>query len=90
MKPERWRQVDEHARLFEVNLEPVFEVVVAGCGAHVMEKLCRSLKKALLARAIERYGRNHLLIGGALGLTRRELVKELRRCGLRPGGDAPA
>ena len=75
--------VDESAKLFQKNLEPLFTLVSATSTEHVMDKLSTSLKKALLLMAMERYNCDSDSICRALGMSKVKLEKELKHCGLR-------
>ncbi|GFO70170.1 hypothetical protein GMLC_37490 [Geomonas limicola] len=74
--------VEESARLFESNLQPLFTLISATATEHVMDKLSISLRKALLLMAMDRYSCDSESICRALGITRMKLEKELKRCGL--------
>ena len=82
MNSENRLHVEESARLFESNLEPLFTLISATATDHVLDKLSVSLRKALLLMAMDRYSCDSESICRALGLTRGKLEKELRRCGL--------
>jgi DNA-binding protein Fis len=89
MNAESRMHVEESAKLFERNLQPLFTLISATSAEHVMDKLSVSLKKALLLMAMERYSCDSDSICRALGLTRGKLEKELKRCGL-PHQDSKA
>ena len=74
--------VEESAKLFENNLQPLFTLISATATEHVMDKLSVSLRKALLLMAMDRYSCDSESICRALGITRVKLEKELKRCGL--------
>jgi len=76
------QHVDESARLFENNLQPLFTLISATSTEHVMDKLSISLRKALLLMAMDRYSCDSEMICRALGITKLKLEKELKRCGL--------
>ena len=82
MNSENRMRVEESAKLFEKNLEPLFTLISATATDHVLDKLSISLRKALLLMAMERYSCDSESICRALGLTRGKLEKELKRCGL--------
>lgn len=75
-------KIDDNAKLFQKNLEPLFSLISATCKENVMDKLSNSLKKALLLMALERYHCDREVICRALGITRDKLDKEMRACGL--------
>lgn len=76
------RKIDENARLFERNLEPLFSLISATSKTNVMDKLSNSLKKALFLMALDRYHCDKDTICRALGISRDKLDKEMRACGL--------
>jgi hypothetical protein len=82
MNSENRTHVEESAKLFEKNLEPLFTLISATATEHVLDKLSVSLRKALLLMAMDRYSCDSESICRALGLTKGKLEKELRRCGL--------
>ncbi|GFO60877.1 hypothetical protein GMST_32020 [Geomonas silvestris] len=82
MKVESNPHVEESAKLFENNLQPLFTLISATATEHVMDKLSVSLRKALLLMAMDRYSCDSESICRALGITRVKLEKELKRCGL--------
>ncbi|MBJ6727057.1 hypothetical protein [Geomesophilobacter sediminis] len=79
---ERRAEIEENARLFQRNLEPLFSLITATAKDHILDKFSHSLRKALLLMAMERYSCDSDLMCRALGLTRPKLEKELKRCGL--------
>ena len=82
MNSENSMHVEESARLFKKNLEPLFSLISATATDHVLDKLSVSLRKALLLMAMERYSCDSESMCRALGLTKGKLEKELKRCGL--------
>lgn len=82
MNLERRMHVEESAKLFEKNLEPLFTLISATAQEHVMDKLSGSLRKALLLMAMDRYSCDSESICRALGISKGKLAKELKRCGL--------
>ena len=82
MNAVRMQHVEESAKLFERNLEPLFTLISATSEEHVMDKLSVSLRKALLLMAMERYDCDSDCICRALGISRGKLERELKRCGL--------
>ena len=75
-------KIDENAKLFQKNLEPLFSLISATCKENVMDNLSNSLKKALLLMALERYHCDKETICLALGITKDKLDKEMKACGL--------
>jgi DNA-binding protein Fis len=82
LKTDDSAHVEESAKLFQKNLEPLFTLISATAAEHVMDKLSMSLRKALLLMAMDRYSCDSESICRALGITRGKLEKELKRCGL--------
>ena len=76
------RKIEESARLFEQNLEPLFTMISATSKKHLMDKLSNSLKKALFLMAMDRYKCDKETICRALGISRDKLEKEMKSCGL--------
>lgn len=76
------RKIDENAKLFEKNLEPLFSLISATSKDNLMDKLSSSLKKALILMALDRYHCDKETICRALGITRDKLDREMKACGL--------
>lgn len=76
------RKIDENAKLFERNLEPLFSLISATSRTSVMDKLSNSLKKALFLMALDRYHCDKETICRALGISRDKLDREMKACGL--------
>lgn len=76
------RKIDENAKLFERNLEPLFSLISATSKENLMDKLSSSLKKALLLMALDRYHCDRETICRALGISKEKLDKEMKACGL--------
>ncbi len=88
MEASEKKKVDESARLFERNLEPLFTVISATATRNILDKLSSSLKKALLLMAMEKYHCNKESVCKALGLTPDKLEREIALCGLTAGKKA--
>jgi hypothetical protein len=82
MNSESMIHVEESARLFQKNLQPLFTLISATATDHVLDKLSVSLRKALLLMAMDRYSCDSESMCRALGITKGKLEKELKRCGL--------
>jgi DNA-binding protein Fis len=82
MNSENSAHVEESAELFQRNLEPLFTLISATATDHVLDKLSVSLRKALLLMAMDRYSCDSESMCRALGITKGQLEKELKRCGL--------
>lgn len=75
--------VNESARLFQRNLEPLVTSLAATQQGHgVMDKLSASLKKALLLMVMERYQSDREKACQVLGISREKLETELQLCGV--------
>ena len=77
------RRMEESAALFEKNLEPLFSMI-SNRSDRLLGTLRCSLKKALLLMAMDRYHCNQDEVCQALGLSRDQLARELRICGISP------
>ena len=77
-------RIEESARMFEANLEPLFTLITKTTG-NPLDKLSISLKKALLLIAMDRYKCNRDSICSALGISRDKLDKEISACGIDAG-----
>lgn len=77
-------RVEESAKMFETNLEPLFTMITKTTG-NPLDKLSNSLKKALLLIAMDRYECNRDSICSALGISRDKLDKEMSACGIDGG-----
>jgi len=76
------RRVEESSRLFEENLEPLFNILASTAGSQVLQKMSASLKKALLLMAMDRYASDPTAICQVLGITPAALEREINACGL--------
>jgi hypothetical protein len=76
------RRVEENSRLFEENLEPLFNMLANTTGSQVLQKMSASLKKALLLMAMDRYASDPASICQVLGITQTALEREINACGL--------
>ncbi len=76
------RRVEESSRLFEENLEPLFNLLASTTGSQVLQKMSGSLKKALLLMAMERHASDPAAICRVLGITPAALEQEINACGL--------
>lgn len=84
MEASNRKKVEENARLFERNLEPLFTLISQTAQSNILDKLSNSLKKALILMAMDRYASNKDSICKALGISRDKLEKEMTLCGLSP------
>ena len=75
------RRTEDSAQLFEKNLEPLFSMV-SNRSERLLGTLSSSLKKALLLMAMDRYHCDPEEVCRALGISRDQLARELRNCGI--------
>lgn len=81
------RAVEETSSLFERMLEPWFSRVSEGeSDKKLLHTMSRSLKKALILLAMDRFHADEVSVAHALGLTLKQLDREMARCGIRKGG----
>jgi DNA-binding NtrC family response regulator len=75
-------KVDENAKLFEKNLDPLFTVMAEKTHGSILDKLSLSLKKALILMAMDRYNSNRDSVCKALGISKEKLDGEMELCGI--------
>ena len=76
------KKVDESAKLFEKNLDPLFSVMTETTQGNILDKLSLSLKKALILMAMDRYQSNRDSVCKALGISPDKLDSEMALCGI--------
>ncbi len=76
------KKVDESAKLFEKNLDPLFSVMAERTQGNILDKLSISLKKALILMAMDRYKSNKDSVCEALGISQDKLDGEMALCGI--------
>lgn len=76
------KKVDESAKLFEKNLDPLFSVMAETTHGNILDKLSTSLKKALILMAMDRYHSNRDSVCKALGISLDKLDSEMALCGI--------
>ncbi len=76
------RRVEDSSKLFEENLEPLFNILASTAGSQALQKMSASLKKALLLKAMDRYASDPVSICQVLGITKAALEREIAACGL--------
>jgi DNA-binding NtrC family response regulator len=76
------KKIDENAKLFEQNLDPLFSVMAESTQGSILDKLSLSLKKALILMAMDRYKSDKKSVCKALGITHEKLEGEMELCGL--------
>jgi len=76
------KKVDENAKLFEKNLDPLFSIMAEKTEGSILDKLSTSLKKALILMAMDRYKSNSDSVCKALGISKEKLAGEMELCGI--------
>ncbi|GAM11581.1 hypothetical protein OR1_03897 [Geobacter sp. OR-1] len=76
------KKIDENAKLFEKNLDPLFSVMAEKTEGSILDKLSVSLKKALILMAMDRYKSNKDSVCKALGISPEKLDGEMVLCGI--------
>lgn len=76
------KKIDENAKLFEENLDPLFSVMAEKTQGSILDKLSVSLKKALILMAMDRYHSNKDSVCKALGISPEKLDGEMVLCGI--------
>lgn len=77
------KRMDESARMFRDNLEPLFAELAKRTRRNVLGKLSLSLRKALIQMAMERYHADRDSVCRALGISPDILDQEMAVCGIR-------
>ena len=72
----------ESADIFGNRLRPLFSRITESASKNLLANLSKSLKKALILMAIERYAGDKDAICTVLGIERGKLDKEMNLCGL--------
>lgn len=76
------KRMDESARIFRENLEPLFASITKNSHRNVLGRLSMSLRKALIQMAMERYHADRDSVCRALGITPDILDQEMTACGI--------
>jgi len=76
------KKIDENAKLFEKNLDPLFTFMAESTQGSILDKLSVSLKKALILMAMDRYKSDKKLVCNALGISSEKLDGEMDLCGI--------
>jgi DNA-binding NtrC family response regulator len=76
------KKVAESAEIFGKGLKPLFSKISESTNKNLLANLSKSLKKALILMALERYDGNKDLICKVLGINREKLDNEMNLCGL--------
>jgi len=78
------RKVTESSEIFGKRLQPLFSRITASTNKNLLANLSKSLKKALILMAMERYDGDKEVICKILGINRERLDNEMNLCGLKP------
>lgn len=76
------RKVAESAEIFCKGLQPLFSRISESTNKNLLANLSKSLKKALILMALERYEGDKDIICKVLGINRDKLDNEMSLCGL--------
>jgi DNA-binding NtrC family response regulator len=76
------KKVADSADIFGNRLQPLFSRISESANKNLLASLSKSLKKALILMAIERYAGDKDTICTVLGIDREKLDKEMNLCGL--------
>ena len=82
------QKMAESSEIFGTRLQPLFSRITASTNKNLLENLSKSLKKALLLMAMERYDGDKDVICRVLGINRERLDNEMNLCGLKQGRKA--
>jgi len=63
-------------------IEALFELIVVSSKKNVLPRLAASVRKAILALALDRYNANREMICAVLGLSRSQFDNEIHSAGL--------
>ena len=76
------KKVSENEEIFGKGLKPLFSRISESRNKNLLANLSKSLKKALLLMALERYSGDKDAICKVLGINREKLDTEMNFCGL--------
>ena len=82
------KKLAESADIFGGRLHPLFSRISGSANKNLLANLSRSLKKALILMAIERFAGDKDTICSVLGIDREKLDKEMNLCGFKRGRKA--
>ncbi|MCX6985368.1 MAG: hypothetical protein NT118_11565 [Lentisphaerae bacterium] len=83
MEANNRQKMTECSELFGERLQPLFSRITASTNKNLLEYLSRSLKKALILIAMDRYDGDKDVICKVLGINREKLDKEMNLCRLQ-------
>jgi DNA-binding NtrC family response regulator len=82
MEERERKKVAESAEIFGKGLQPLFSRISESTNKNLLANLSKSLKKALILMALERYEGDKDIICKVLGINRDKLDNEMNLCGL--------
>ena len=82
------QKVTDHSEIFGRSLQPLFTRMSESAGKNLLANLSKSLKKALILLALERYEGDLDVICKILGIDRERLDTEMCLCGLKQSSKA--
>ena len=82
MEERERKKVAESAEIFGKGLQPLFSRISGSTNKNLLANLSKSLKKALILMALERYEGDKDIICKVLGINREKLENEMSLCGL--------
>lgn len=88
MEEHERRKMTESSEIFGKRLQPLFSRITASTSKNLLANLSKSLKKALILMAMERYAGDKDVICKVLGINRERLDNEMSLCGLKQGRKA--
>ncbi len=77
------QKVTESSEIFGKKLQPLFSLINESTSKNLLANLSKSLKKALILMAMERYDGDKDIICKVLGINRERLDSEMYLCGLK-------
>lgn len=88
MEDQERQKVTESSEIFGKSLQPLFSRISESASKNLLANLSKSLKKALILMAMERYEGDKDIICKVLGINRERLDNEMSLCGLKRGRKA--
>jgi broad specificity phosphatase PhoE len=83
MEEHERQKMAESSEIFGKRLQPLFSRISASTNKNLLANLSKSLKKALILMAMERYDGDKDVICMVLGINRERLDNEMSLCGLK-------
>ncbi len=82
MEERNRKRAAESSEIFGKRLQPLFSKISESAGKNLLANLSKSLKKALIQMAMDRYAGDKDVICKVLGINREKLDNEMNLCGL--------